>query len=65
MSEAWIVSATRTPIGKFMGGLSSFPAPALGALAVREALRRADAVPASVDEVFMGCVLQPGLGQNP
>jgi acetyl-CoA C-acetyltransferase len=65
VSDAFIVSAVRTPIGKFMGGLGSFPSPALGALAVREAVRRAEIVPAAVDEVFMGCVLQAGLGQNP
>jgi acetyl-CoA C-acetyltransferase len=65
VSDAYIVSAVRTPIGKFMGGLSSFPSPALGSLAVREAVRRADVVPSAVDEVFMGCVLQAGLGQNP
>src|SRR4029079_1831345 len=65
VNDAYIVSAVRTPIGKFMGGLSSFPSPALGSLAVREAGRRADVVPAAVDEVFMGCVLQAGLGQNP
>src|SRR5205085_4007378 len=45
--------------------LSSIAAPALGALAVREAALRAKVIPASVDEVFMGCVLQAGLGQNP
>jgi acetyl-CoA C-acetyltransferase len=65
VSDAFIVSAARTPIGKFLGGLSSFPSPALGALVVREASRRADLAPAAVDEVFMGCVLQAGLGQNP
>jgi acetyl-CoA C-acetyltransferase len=65
MTDAYIVSAVRTPIGKFQGGLSSYPSPALGALAVREAVLRAEIVPASVDEVFMGCVLQAGLGQNP
>jgi acetyl-CoA C-acetyltransferase len=65
VSDAFIVSAVRTPIGKFMGGLGSFPAPALGALVVREAVRRAEIVPSAVDEVFMGCVLQAGLGQNP
>ena len=65
MSNAYIVSAVRTPIGKFMGGLSTFPSPALGALVVREAVVRAELNPASVDEVFMGCVLQAGLGQNP
>jgi len=65
VSDAFIVSAARTPIGKFLGGLSSFPSPALGALVVREAARRADLAPSAVDEVFMGCVLQAGLGQNP
>jgi len=65
VSDAYIVSAVRTPIGKFMGGLSGFPAPALGALVVREAARRIDLAPPAVDEVFMGCVLQAGLGQNP
>ena len=65
MSDAYIVSAVRTPIGKFLGGLSSYPATALGALVVREAVLRAEVVPAAVDEVFMGCVLQAGLGQNP
>ena len=65
MSNAYIVSAVRTPIGKFMGGLSTFPSPALGALAIREAVLRAEVNPASIDEAFMGCVLQAGLGQNP
>jgi acetyl-CoA C-acetyltransferase len=65
VSDVFIVSATRTPIGKFLGGLSSFPSPALGALVVREAARRADLAPSAVDEVLMGCVLQAGLGQNP
>src|ERR1051325_1193809 len=65
MSDAYLVSAVRTPIGKFLGGLASYPSPARGALAAREAVLRAEVVPASVDEVFMGCVLQAGLGQNP
>jgi len=65
VSDVFIASAVRTPIGKFLGGLSSFPSPALGALVVREAVRRAEIAPALVDEVFMGCVLQAGLGQNP
>jgi acetyl-CoA C-acetyltransferase len=65
MNDAYIVSAVRTPMGKFLGGLSSYPAPALGALVVREAVQRAELVPTAVDEVFMGCVLQAGLGQNP
>jgi len=65
VTDVYIVSAVRTPIGKFMGGLAGFPATALGSLAVREAVRRVDVVPSAVDEVFMGCVLQAGLGQNP
>ena len=65
VGDAYIVSAVRTPIGKFLGGLGGFPSPALGALVVREAARRADLPPGAVDEVFMGCVLQAGLGQNP
>jgi acetyl-CoA C-acetyltransferase len=63
--EAVIVSAVRTPIGKFQGSLQSFAAPRLGALAVREAVRRTGVDPAQVDECIMGCVLQAGLGQNP
>ena len=65
MREAVIVSAVRTPIGKFQGSLQSFAAPRLGALVVREAVRRAGVDPAQVDECVMGCVLQAGLGQNP
>ena len=65
MREAVIVSAVRTPIGKFQGALQSFAAPRLGALVVREVVRRAGVEPAQVDECIMGCVLQAGLGQNP
>ena len=65
MREAVIVSAARTPIGKFQGALQSFAAPRLGALAVREAVRRAGVEAAAVEECVMGCVLQAGLGQNP
>jgi acetyl-CoA C-acetyltransferase len=65
MKEAVIVSAVRTPIGKFQGSLQSFAAPRLGALVVREAVRRASTDPAQVDDCIMGCVLQAGLGQNP
>ncbi|HZE96470.1 MAG TPA: thiolase family protein [Planctomycetota bacterium] len=65
VGDAYLVSAVRTPIGKFLGGVSGFPSPALGALVVREAARRIDLAPNAVDEVFMGCVLQAGLGQNP
>jgi acetyl-CoA C-acetyltransferase len=65
MKEAVIVSAVRTPVGKFQGSLHPFSAPQLGALTVREAVRRAGIEPAQVDECIMGCVLQAGLGQNP
>ena len=81
MREAVIVSAVRTPVGKFQGSLQSFSAPQLGALAVREAVRRAGLAyspkadqdsgetaglnPKEIDECIMGCVLQAGLGQNP
>jgi acetyl-CoA C-acetyltransferase len=63
--EAVIVSACRTPIGKFMGGLSTTPAPRLGAIAIREAIRRAGIDPAIVNETFMGCVVPNGQGQAP
>jgi len=65
MREAVIVSAARTPVGKFLGSLQTFSAPQLGALAVREAVRRAGLAAAQIDECIMGCVLQAGLGQNP
>ena len=65
MSDVFLVSACRTPIGRFQGGLSSFRAPELGALAVREALGRAGVAPEAVDEVILGNVLQAGVGQNP
>src|SRR5271156_5768151 len=60
-----ILSAVRTPIGKFMGGLSPLTAPDLGAKVVAEAVRRAGVDPKQVDEVIMGNVVQAGLGQNP
>ena len=63
--EAVIVGACRTPIGRFMGGLSTTPAPQLGALAIREVVRRAGIDPAIVDEVLMGCVVPNGQGQAP
>lgn len=65
MSEAVIVSAVRTPIGTFMGGLGAVPATRLGSLVVAEALRRAGIDAGDVDEVLMGNVLSAGLGQNP
>jgi acetyl-CoA C-acetyltransferase len=65
MREAVIVSAARTPTGKFLGSLKEFSAPQLGAMAVREAVRRAGIDPASVDECIMGNVVAAGEGQNP
>jgi acetyl-CoA C-acetyltransferase len=60
-----IVSAVRTPIGRYLGGLSSFTAPQLGAMVVREAVSRAGIDPGSVEEVIMGQVVQGGSGQAP
>src|SRR3954447_2238548 len=65
MREPVIISAVRTPTGKFLGSLKDFTAPQLGALAVREAVRRAGIDPASVDECIMGNVVTAGEGQNP
>ena len=65
MAEAVIVSAVRVPTGKFLGTLKDFPAPALGALVVREAVSRAGIDPASVDECIMGNVVSGGEGQAP
>src|SRR5262249_40698076 len=65
MRETVIVSAARTPTGKFLGSLKDFTAPQLGAIAVREAVRRAGVAPASVDECIMGNVVTAGEGQNP
>jgi acetyl-CoA C-acetyltransferase len=63
--EAVIISAVRTPTGKFQGALKGFTATDLGAMVVRESVRRAGVRPEDVDEVIMGCVIQAGLGQNP
>src|SRR5213592_2222862 len=60
-----IVSACRTPIGRYLGGLAPLSAPRLGAIVVREAVRRAGIDPAAVEEVIMGNVLQGGVGQAP
>jgi acetyl-CoA C-acetyltransferase len=60
-----IVSAARTPIGKFLGGLSSLSAPELGAIAIREAVKRAGIDPQAIEEVIMGNVIQGGVGQAP
>ena len=64
-SDVVILSYARTPIGRFQGGLASFKAPALGSIAIKEAMRRAALDPAQVDEVIFGNVLQAGVGQNP
>ena len=60
-----LVAATRTPIGKFLGGLSPLTAPQLGAIAIREAVRRSSVDAAAIDEVIMGHVVQGGTGQAP
>src|ERR687887_2664680 len=65
MRESVIVSAVRTPTGKFLGALKGFGAPQLGAMVVREAIRRAAIDPEIVDECIMGNVVSAGLGQNP
>lgn len=63
--EAVIIAAVRTPVGKFQGSLKGFKATDLGAIVVRESVKRAGIEPTEVDEVIMGCVIQAGLGQNP
>src|SRR5262244_222586 len=63
--EAVIISATRTPVGKFLGSLKGFSATELGAIVVREGVKRAGIKPEEVDEVIMGNVISAGLGQNP
>src|SRR5215475_4979360 len=65
MREVVIISAVRTATGKFQGTLKDFKATDLGAIAVREVVKRARVAPEDVDEVIMGCVIQAGLGQNP
>lgn len=65
MGQPVIVSATRTAVGKFGGGLKDIPATKIGALVVKEAVRRAGVEPADVEECIMGNVLPAGLGQNP
>src|SRR5947207_10532905 len=65
MADAFLLSAARTPIGKYLGGLAEVSAPELGAIAVKEALRRAKVSADRADEVILGNVIQAGLGQNP
>ncbi|MEP6947174.1 MAG: acetyl-CoA C-acetyltransferase [Acidobacteriota bacterium] len=63
--QAVIISAARTPTGRFQGALKGFTAPELGAIAIKEAVKRAGITGEKVDEVIMGCVVQAGLGQAP
>ena len=65
METPVILSAVRTPIGKFQGGLAEFSAPELGGKVVAEAIRRAGLDPQQIDEAILGNVVQAGLGQNP
>lgn len=65
IKDAVIISAVRTPTGKFQGLLKQFSATDLGAIAVKEAVKRAGVSPDQIDEVIMGCVVQAGLGQAP
>lgn len=65
MHDAYILAGARTPVGRFLGALSSLSAPQLGAIAIRESLRRAGVPPEQVDEVIMGNVVSAGLGQAP
>lgn len=60
-----IVGAKRTPIGSFMGSLKNMSAPHLGSAATRAALASCEVDPKEVEEIFMGCVLQAGMGQAP
>src|SRR5437763_15432870 len=65
MEEIYIVGATRTPIGKFGGTLAKMPASDLGALVIKDVLKRAGLKPEQVSEVILGQVLTAGVGQNP
>lgn len=65
MTPVYLISAVRTPIGKFLGGLSEMAAPQLGAIVLKETLKRANLEPNTIDEVIMGQVVQAGSGQNP
>ncbi|TWU14812.1 Acetyl-CoA acetyltransferase [Symmachiella macrocystis] len=64
-TDAYVIAGCRTPIGKFLGVFRDIPAPELGAICIREALRRSEINPAQVDEVIMGNILSAGLGQAP
>ena len=64
-SQQVIIAARRTPVGRFLGGLTRVPSPQLGAWAIEAAMQDAKVAPDQVDECIMGCVLQAGVGQNP
>ena len=65
MASSYLIAAARTPIGSFLGGLSSLPAPELGSIAIKAALSRAKIAGGDVDEVIMGNVISAGVGQAP
>ena len=65
MIQTVILAARRTPVGKFLGGLSRTPSPQLGAYAIQAVLDEVPAAKEHIDEAIFGCVLQAGLGQNP
>src|SRR5262249_56441218 len=65
LDDVVIISGCRTPIGKFQGSLSDFSAPQLGAIVVRESVKRSGVEVAEIDECIMGNVVSAGLGQNP
>src|SRR5579871_4383906 len=65
LDEVVILSGCRTPVGKFQGSLADFTAPQLGAIVVREAVKRAGIEPQQVEECILGNVVSAGLGQNP
>ncbi len=64
MNKVFVLGACRTPIGKMGGSLSSLTATDLGSIVIRESLKRSGIPINSVDHVFLGCVIQAGLGQN-
>ena len=65
MTDVVIIGAARTPIGAFLGGLAPLAAPKLGAIAIRAALERSGVPADTIDEVYMGNVVQAGVGQAP
>ena len=64
MREVYVVNCCRTAVGSFRGSLKDVPAPEMGAIVIKEALKRANVAPENVDEVMFGCILTAGLGQN-